>query len=328
MIKSIRLYMFVIALSLFFFKSEVNGQVGIGTNTPHTSSILELKSTDKGLLIPRMTENQRNAINMPAIGLLIYQTDSLRGFYHWKGTKWTRLVDEDKIYFEDGSASSPSLSFKSAPDFGFFKSGNSLFLANFGDTAFQINPKNFRGNTVFKGFGNNRLSINSKKALIQISHENRFEFVGGRTGDLIFVGYHHSSSVGEPIVITTSVTHPTVPFAIKGSGTNILQEWRNKNNQSLTYIDKNGDLVFKSSGINVDETAVNANSGQAKLVNGSIQVNHTGVDAKSRIFISNNEALGTPGTLYIIKQIGTGFEIKSTSSIDQSQVSWFIIRAK
>lgn len=51
-------------------------QVGIGTTTPHLSAILDITSTNKGLLIPRMTEAQRNAIASPADGLIIYNTTS------------------------------------------------------------------------------------------------------------------------------------------------------------------------------------------------------------------------------------------------------------
>lgn len=52
-------------------------QQGIGTNQPDPSSALEVSSTDKGFLIPRMTTAQRNAINAPTLGLLIFNTDIL-----------------------------------------------------------------------------------------------------------------------------------------------------------------------------------------------------------------------------------------------------------
>jgi len=65
-----------------------NGSVGIGTTTPNASAKLDMKSTNKGLLIPRMTQKQRNAIIRPATGLLIYQTDSNPGFYYYNGTEW------------------------------------------------------------------------------------------------------------------------------------------------------------------------------------------------------------------------------------------------
>ncbi|HUM45368.1 MAG TPA: tail fiber domain-containing protein, partial [Chitinophagales bacterium] len=67
------------------------GSVGIGTKTPASSSILEIKSTTKGMLTPRMTKAQRDAITSPATGLLIYQTDNDQGFYYHNGFAWTGL---------------------------------------------------------------------------------------------------------------------------------------------------------------------------------------------------------------------------------------------
>lgn len=51
------------------------GQSAIGTTTPHASAALDLTSTTRGLLVPRMTKAQRNAIPSPAVGLLIYNTE-------------------------------------------------------------------------------------------------------------------------------------------------------------------------------------------------------------------------------------------------------------
>ena len=67
------------------------GAVGIGTTTPSASSLLEVKSTTKGILIPRMTATQRNAIATPATGLLVYQTDGTTGFYYYS-SGWKRLI--------------------------------------------------------------------------------------------------------------------------------------------------------------------------------------------------------------------------------------------
>jgi uncharacterized protein (TIGR02145 family) len=50
--------------------------------------MLDIKSTTKGLLIPRMTSSQRAAINPAAPGLMIYQTDAPAGFYYYNGAKW------------------------------------------------------------------------------------------------------------------------------------------------------------------------------------------------------------------------------------------------
>ena len=67
------------------------GSAGIGTVVPTASSLLEMVSTSKGLLIPRMTTTQRNAIATPATGLLIYLTDGTKGFYYYSGTAWAAV---------------------------------------------------------------------------------------------------------------------------------------------------------------------------------------------------------------------------------------------
>lgn len=64
--------------------------VGIGTFTPSSSALLDISSTSKGMLTPRMTTVQRNAIVSPAKGLLVYDTD-LNGLYHFNGTAWAAL---------------------------------------------------------------------------------------------------------------------------------------------------------------------------------------------------------------------------------------------
>src|SRR5437763_16828514 len=56
------------------------GRMGIGTSLPASSSLLDLTSTTRGFLVPRMTTAQRAAITTPAQGLLIYQIDGTRGF--------------------------------------------------------------------------------------------------------------------------------------------------------------------------------------------------------------------------------------------------------
>lgn len=67
------------------------GQVGIGTNAPNTSSILDIVSTTKGVLLPRMTTTQRDAINTPATGLKIYNTTT-NAFNFYDGSAWVALV--------------------------------------------------------------------------------------------------------------------------------------------------------------------------------------------------------------------------------------------
>jgi trimeric autotransporter adhesin len=66
--------------------------VGIGTFIPDSSAILDMQSTTKGVLIPRMNKAERNAILDPAAGLMVYQNgpDSI-GFYFFNGGSWNCL---------------------------------------------------------------------------------------------------------------------------------------------------------------------------------------------------------------------------------------------
>jgi hypothetical protein len=76
--KKLILLLFLAALTIVArpVSAQLEKHVGIGTNTPDNSAILELLSTTQGLLIPYMTETQKNAIASPALSLLIYQTNT------------------------------------------------------------------------------------------------------------------------------------------------------------------------------------------------------------------------------------------------------------
>ena len=83
-----------LALATLFFASAANAQVGVGVPAEniHPTAELEVKSTTKGFLPPRMTNVERNAIISPATGLLIYQTDAVAnnpaGLYYFDGLLW------------------------------------------------------------------------------------------------------------------------------------------------------------------------------------------------------------------------------------------------
>jgi hypothetical protein len=65
-------------------------QVGVGTQNPNKSAALDVSSTNKGMLIPRMTSEQRRAISTPAFGLLVFDTD--RGaVMMFDGASWRAL---------------------------------------------------------------------------------------------------------------------------------------------------------------------------------------------------------------------------------------------
>jgi len=94
--KSVLLFIFCL------LKISLSAQVSINTTNapPDPSAMLDIYSTDKGVLLPRFTyvqkENLRTQLlqqtNQP-VGLMIFQTDSVIGFYYWTGISWFHLTE-------------------------------------------------------------------------------------------------------------------------------------------------------------------------------------------------------------------------------------------
>ena len=74
---------------------QSHAQTGVAINPTgaeaDSCAMLDVSSTTKGLLVPRMTEAQRTDIVRPVKGLLVYQIDGTQGFYYYNGTGWTNL---------------------------------------------------------------------------------------------------------------------------------------------------------------------------------------------------------------------------------------------
>lgn len=90
------LFKFILSLALtIIFTTYIQAQVGIGTNSPHSSAQLHVQSQNKGFLPPYMSAAQRNAIPSPAPGLIVYQTDGDKGLYIRETDGWKKLIVED-----------------------------------------------------------------------------------------------------------------------------------------------------------------------------------------------------------------------------------------
>jgi uncharacterized protein (TIGR02145 family) len=83
-----------IFLAAVLLTATTYAQVGIGTTNPDGSAVLDITSTTKGLLIPRMTAVQRDAITSPSQGLIIFCTDCSSGEGALQGkltSGWTNI---------------------------------------------------------------------------------------------------------------------------------------------------------------------------------------------------------------------------------------------
>ena len=145
-------------------------QVGIGTTTPDASAELDITSTTSGILIPRMTQAQRDAIVAPATGLLIYQTNNTPSFYYYDGTIWTTFGGGGGTYtFTNGLTEAA----------GTAKLGGALV----NDTDITLGFYDMNYNVT--SFGDMNINVSgSGEFNLQKSGENRFIFEN--SGELTF----------------------------------------------------------------------------------------------------------------------------------------------
>src|SRR5690349_8111101 len=98
----------VILLALILLMTTNSWSQGISISAvnapPDPSAILDIQSSSKGLLIPRMTIAQRDLIAMPAPGLMIYQTNGVTGLYMYDGSAWQVLTTSSNAWTTAGNS--------------------------------------------------------------------------------------------------------------------------------------------------------------------------------------------------------------------------------
>lgn len=93
-------YIYIICMSLVLLGTSATAQVGINTNTPNPSSVLDINSSNKGVLFPQYDlialNSTTSPISNPADGLMIYNKGGLstypKGYYVWVRNQWQRVI--------------------------------------------------------------------------------------------------------------------------------------------------------------------------------------------------------------------------------------------
>ncbi len=115
---------------------QTTAQTAINTSgsQPDPSAMLDISSTSKGLLIPRLTDSQRSAIVSPATGLLVFQTNAVIGFYFYNGTGWIRLketaAETDPVFLAWNKSTGITITASQISDFAAQVALNSAVAAN------------------------------------------------------------------------------------------------------------------------------------------------------------------------------------------------------
>jgi hypothetical protein len=91
-----RILSVLVLFSLLMTAPGAEAQVGVGVNTPHASAMLDVTSTNKGLLPPRLSFAQRQAVANPAAGLMVWCTDCANNatvgqMQFYNGSSWTNF---------------------------------------------------------------------------------------------------------------------------------------------------------------------------------------------------------------------------------------------
>jgi hypothetical protein len=162
-------------LLLFAAAQLTNAQtVGIGTTTPNASAQLDVTSTTRGLLIPRMTSAQRLAITTPAAGLMVYET-STASFWFYNGTVWNQIGV--------GGVSPWTVS------------GSNIYNSNTGNVGIGTSAPTSK----FHIAGNNML-MNGTNPIIQLQQSGvSYGFVQLSSDDLV-LGTNNGNQLGKTII--------------------------------------------------------------------------------------------------------------------------------
>jgi hypothetical protein len=91
----------IIILGLLFMGKSISAQVGIGTSSPSATAKLEVSSTTKGVLFPRMTNAQMLAIVSPVQGLQVYNTNA-NCMYYYNGQQWLSTLNAISVLADAG----------------------------------------------------------------------------------------------------------------------------------------------------------------------------------------------------------------------------------
>jgi hypothetical protein len=91
---------YIVCMITFLFGARIKAQVGINTNTPNTSSVLDINSSNKGVLFPQYDLTVLNSTSIPianpADGLMIYNKGGAsiypHGYYVWIRNQWQRAI--------------------------------------------------------------------------------------------------------------------------------------------------------------------------------------------------------------------------------------------
>jgi len=269
-------------IALFVFQIHY-AQVGIGTEDPQTSSILEVESTEQGVLLPRMSTSQRTSIVDPANGLTVFDTDlQSYYFYNLDNSSWESLsssrLNRDNFVLVKSQADFPE------------PSGGNITLDE--NTYYEINGI-VSLDTPIKLNGAYISGLDASEDVLLKSSGNVFEGTGGSIRNITISGGGNAFSItsGTSLLVQNTIISgmgnvgsvsdvgfvffSNVQYLSNSNGivytniTNLLlnnQAWQASNSGTFEKFVGNFDLIQKGSGFstaNGTSTAIDVSANPA-----------------------------------------------------------------
>ncbi len=213
----------IIAMMLTCLPAFAQVSISVSNSNPDSSAMLDIQSSNKGMLVPRMTTAQRNSISNPATGLLVFDTDT-GGFWFYAGSTWQDLSGNTPNKISDADQNTQVLVEQSANDDNIrFKIAGNEFARMDGKT-FHLNAP---GNSLFIG----------QNAGINDDGNNRHNvFIGSEAGNAnttglwnTFLGYHAGRS-NQTFNGNTFIGSEAGLSSLTGSSNTFVGESAGKNN--------------------------------------------------------------------------------------------------
>ncbi len=233
-----------LGLWLVLFSLSLFAQVGINQSgaSPEASAMLDVTSTSKGILIPRMTLLERNAIASPATSLLIYQTDSTPGFYFYNGSAWVPLGGGGPTYYRaigttdtNRPSSFTTASFLPLADMSLtFTPKSAIVYVTFTATG-SLSPS-------CTGFGQNRATFIIRRDGVQVGNRFMNETVYFNSeGGIEYLPQSYNISYTYPVTVTpgvsTTIDVQWHSFGTCGAGLTNNPATSNNHNRTLVIVD-------------------------------------------------------------------------------------------
>ncbi len=273
--------------------AKADGKIGIGIPNPDASALLDITSTTRGMLIPRMSKTEKNSIASPATGLLIFQNapDSI-GFYYYNGSNWTWIFS---------NSNADSLAWKTAGNTGTTDANN--FIGTRDNIPFNIRVNNQKAgridNTLANSFfgyqaanantsGQNNTVFGHQAMLANLSGTNNSAFGGLAARDNTTGGQNTAGGYASMILNTVGQNNTTYGFYslynnVAGSNATAIgyQSMLYANNSTTPFINNNvavGFEALKGSATPAANTGLfNSAIGYQTLLNNSSGSGNTGL---------------------------------------------------